>query len=51
MVNLYVRVNFGKWLGDLCIQGATYILVLYCGLTDIEKLCKNINLSHFVNNN
>ena len=51
MVNLYIRVTFGKWLGDLCIQGATYIRVLYCVLTDIEKLCKNITLSYFVNKN
>ena len=51
MVNLYITVTFGKWLGDPYIQDATYIQVPYCVLTDIEKLCKNITLSHFVNNN
>ena len=50
MVNLYITVTFGKWLGDPYIQGATYIQVPYCVLTDIEKLCKNITLSHFANN-
>ena len=51
MVNLYSTVTSGKWLGDPYIQGATYIQVPYCVLRDIEKLCQNVTLSHFFNNN